>query len=756
MCKRRLLVVGLFIIAGPLQRSTAVAAGEDDYLPDRYGHVHGQPKAYTAVFAPLFAVYTFYVLTTYSAFLYRAVYLRDKSLVERSVFLLSAHTLSGTLVASSALVHGFMANFPCFIDMWMLSVGYIMWFATIILYMARYYVVVRWHKSIETEQRVNPVTPDNLVEYMTRLRVATQGVYWQNAADLDAVVGTDQLAVGAQIRDSQVGDAQIKVGRPSLIGRILSWRRRREEEIPGVSESDTKVSEQGREQPSFVAGVDEIALDVFPSDNERGDIVFGSGGLPQRAARMTSFARLVEKFNDKWTRRCRSNRFAAYVLLGVLVLSIGYMAILSSLFTRLKLGRIYYNCFNGPEYISQGVIAGMFNIIIFPAYVVVIWRYHDAYAIRNLMCASCVLGVVLWSMILVWRLNRRWGNIFISTYIIYVVQMALVYTCYAVIPLVKSIWFSYAQRRRIASGAGDNVEHGGSAHYDPDDLFQTTNDSAKREFLDDMQHADKHGEVKRFAALCFCSELVSFLDVFQAFKNCVYQDMLASVSRPVSSAQVGNSADLGGAISELQSSVSSTQSTNQSVVNGAGQSMYSGAARSMYNGTARSMYNGGTARSSESRAAASPRTSMVLGGKNLAQAIFNRDGLRSALRPKRKQRKQHNQVNRQEAADEHSQTSANLRSLTTGIAKTMAQAFPDQGIGGHTEFAESLREPLCALINTFVLPESPLALNVASNIVSAARSYLGGGAITYSTIDQVVGEAINLLYSNVYVRYHQP
>ncbi|KAJ2015554.1 hypothetical protein GGI14_004202, partial [Coemansia sp. S680] len=701
MCKRRLLVVGLFIIAGPLQRSTAVAAGEDDYLPDRYGHVHGQPKAYAAVFAPLFAIYIFYVLTTYSAFIYRAVYLRDKSLVERSVFLLSVHTLSGTLVASSALVHGFMANFPCFIDMWMLSVGYIMWFATIILYMARYYVVVRWHKSIETEQRVNPVTPDNLVEYMTRLRVATQGVYWQNAADLDAVVGTDQLAVGAQIRDSQVGDAQIRVGRPSLIGRILSWRRRREEEASGVSESDTKTSEQGREQPSFVAGVDEIALDVFPSDNERGDTVFGSDGLPRRAARMTSFARLVEKFNDKWTRRCRSNRFAAYVLLGVLVLSIGYMAILSSLFTRLKLGRIYYNCSNGPEYISQGIIAGIFNIIISPAYVVVIWRYHDAYAIRNLMCASCVLGVVLWSMILVWRLNRRWGNIFISAYIIYVVQMALTYTCYAVIPLVESIRFSYAQRRRIASGAGDNVEHGGSGHYDPDDLFQTANDSAKREFLDDMQHADKHGEVKRFAALCFCSELVSFLDVFQAFKNCVYQDMLASVSRPVSSAQVGNSADLGGAISELQSSVSSTQSTNQSVVNGAGQSMYSGAARSMYNGTARSMYNGGTARSSESRAAASPRTSMVLGGKNLAQAIFNRDGLRSALRPKRKQRKQHNQANRQEAADEHSQTSANLRSLTTGIAKTMAQAFPDQGIGGHTEFAESLREPLCALINTF-------------------------------------------------------
>ncbi|KAJ2742331.1 hypothetical protein GGI19_006832, partial [Coemansia pectinata] len=419
---------------------------------------------------------------------------------------------------------------------------------------------------------------------------------------------------------------------------------------------------------------------------------------------MTSFARRIERFNDKWTRRCRSNIFAAYILLGVLMVTIGYLALLSSLFTRLKLGRIYYNCFNGPEFIAQGVIAGMFNIIIYPAYVIIIWRYHDAYGIRNLMCVSCAMGIMLWGMILTWRLNRRWGNIFISTYVIYVAQMALVYTCYAVIPLVDSIRFSYAQRRRLASNLGEDVEHG-SAHYDPDDLFQTTNDSAKRAFLDDMQHADKHGEVKRFAALCFCSELVSFLDVFQAFKNCVYQDMLASVSRPVSSAQAGNSADFG-ARSELQSTAS-TQSTNQSVPSMA----------------ARSMYNGGTARSSESRAAAvSARTSVVLGRKNLAQAIFNRDGLRSVLRPKRKR---HNQTNRQEA-DESSQTGANLQSLTTGITKTMTQAFPDQGISGCTEFTESLREPLCALIDTFILPESPLALNVPGNIVSAARSYIGG------------------------------
>ncbi|KAJ2474722.1 hypothetical protein IWW47_006646, partial [Coemansia sp. RSA 2052] len=80
----------------------------------------------------------------------------------------------------------------------------------------------------------------------------------------------------------------------------------------------------------------------------------------------------------------------------------------------------------------------------------------------------------------------------------------------------------------------------------------------------------------------------------------------------------------------------------------------------------------------------------------------------------------------------------------------MEQAFPEQDIGGYTEFPESMREPLCALINTFILPESPLAINVNSSIVRAAREYLDGGAIAYAVVDQACREVIDLLYSNVY------
>ncbi|KAJ2484255.1 hypothetical protein IWW37_006176, partial [Coemansia sp. RSA 2050] len=337
----------------------------------------------------------------------------------------------------------------------------------------------------------------------------------------------------------------------------------------------------------------------------------------------------------------------------------------------------------GSEYIAQGVITGTFNVIIQPAYMVIIWNYHDAYGIRNLMCFSCAMGVVCWAGILTWHLNRNWSSIFISSYVGYIFQMVFVYTCHTVIPLINSIRFSYSQRarhqqrrrwqeqrrqeqrrqeRQMSSSLGPDAEHG-SAQHDPGDLFQAANDSVKQEFLDDMRNADKHGEVKRFAALCFCTELVSFLDVFQAFKNCVYQDMLASVSRPLSSARLADSADPG-AMAEPQSVANTTGST---------QSPSQSAARSINNYSK-------SVPSSESRAAASPRTSVAVGCSKLAQVIFNRDSLKSVLRPKRKAP---GQANRQDAG-ETPQTSANLQNLAAGIAKTMAQAFPDQGISGLT------------------------------------------------------------------------
>ncbi|KAJ2744548.1 hypothetical protein GGI20_002892, partial [Coemansia sp. BCRC 34301] len=590
-------------------KEEVITADGDIY--DSYGHLVSQSAAYTIVFATLFGVYIAYILVTFSAFVYRALYQRDKSLLERSVFLLSVCTFTGTIFVTSIMAHGFLANYPCYVDIWLLSFGYIMWATTIVLYMARYYVIVRFHKNIDTETRVNPVTPDNLVEYMMRLRLATHQVFWQNMPNL-----------GEPARESHLPIAAQSSGVPfSLIGRVLS--RRRQETATGAVLTESKAHLDNHRQPSsgptLESVADGVAQDISRQGSDQADNFASSGNLARQTVRTASITRRKKELKDKWTRRFQSDRFAASVLLVMLLVVVGYLALLSSLFTHLKLSRVYYNCFSGPGYIPQMVVTGVFNVIINPAYTIIVWSYRDAYGIRNLMIASCAMGVIFWAGAMTWRLNSQWGNLHLSASIVYITQMVFVYTCYVVIPLINSIRFSRA-RRQILSRSTHLVEQG-SVVANPDDLFQAADDSLRREFLDDMQSADKHEEVKSFAASCFCAELVSFLDVFQAFKNCVYKDMLAKISTQQLSVQLGSSANVE-AISELDSisTTMSTQNSNSSVPNWGVQSLYDEI----------------TTRSSESRAAASVRTSLVLGHKNLAHAIFNRDNFGSGRRAKRK------------------------------------------------------------------------------------------------------------------------
>ncbi|KAJ2583522.1 hypothetical protein GGH95_000954, partial [Coemansia sp. RSA 1836] len=471
-------------MAGPLQRSTVSAHSE---FSDRYGYLTSQPAAYKIVFASLFGAYVAYILVTFSAFVYRALYLRDKSLLERSVFLSSISVVAGTLFTSDVLVRGFLTNYPCFVEIWLLLSGYVMWAAAIVLYMARYYVIVRYHKRIEAETRVNPVTPDDLAEYMTRLRLATQQVFGQNTTDFDETASTTHPPVVAQSTGARF----------SLIERVLSWRR--QEAATDAVLTESKGCQQACPQPSSLgptleSAVDSIALVISPPDSGQVDLVFNAGDLPPQTANAASVARRKKELEEKWVRRLQSDRFAAYVLCGVFVALVGYSALLSSLFTRLKLGRLYYNCFRGAEYIPQLVITGVFNIIVSPAYMVVIWHYHDAYGIRNLMCIACAMGVIFWAAIIAWRLNPRWDNPHLSASAIYIAQMLFVYTCHVVIPLINSVRLSFA-RRRLASRSNQDVEQD-SALLDSNDLFQAAKDSLKREFLDDMQNAEKHEEVK--------------------------------------------------------------------------------------------------------------------------------------------------------------------------------------------------------------------------------------------------------------------
>ncbi|KAJ2642034.1 hypothetical protein GGF44_001851 [Coemansia sp. RSA 1694] len=99
--------------------------------------------------------------------------------------------------------------------------------------------------------------------------------------------------------------------------------------------------------------------------------------------------------------------------------------------------------------------------------------------------------------------------------------------------------------------------------------------------------------------------------------------------------------------------------------------------------------------------------------------------------------------------------SDNLASLSSSITATMTRAFPEYDISDDTLISERLRDVLKTIVRTFMLPESPLAINVPHAIVSSFRAYLLGSPATFGMVERVKEEVINLLYSNVYIRYRQ-
>ncbi|KAJ2100577.1 hypothetical protein GGI16_003669 [Coemansia sp. S142-1] len=99
--------------------------------------------------------------------------------------------------------------------------------------------------------------------------------------------------------------------------------------------------------------------------------------------------------------------------------------------------------------------------------------------------------------------------------------------------------------------------------------------------------------------------------------------------------------------------------------------------------------------------------------------------------------------------------SENLASLSSSISATMAHAFPEYSISDDTLISERLRCVLKTVVRTFMLPESPLAINVPHAVVCTFRDYLLGGPATFGMMEQVKEEVVNLLYSNVYIRYRQ-
>ncbi|KAJ2370667.1 hypothetical protein H4S01_000155 [Coemansia sp. RSA 2610] len=98
---------------------------------------------------------------------------------------------------------------------------------------------------------------------------------------------------------------------------------------------------------------------------------------------------------------------------------------------------------------------------------------------------------------------------------------------------------------------------------------------------------------------------------------------------------------------------------------------------------------------------------------------------------------------------------ADLVSLDVGIVETIGHAFPQYGASYSTPVPDSLRDKVNAVVNTFILPGSPWEINLSSRLVEQSQEFVGGSPMPCGLLDEIKNEVVDLLYSNVYIRYRQ-
>ncbi|KAJ2163207.1 hypothetical protein GGF46_000137, partial [Coemansia sp. RSA 552] len=301
----------------------------------------------------------------------------------------------------NAMLHGIIKNYPCFVDYWLGFFSYVMWIILFLMFMLRYYIVSRSQRLLAAQKRINPVTPDNLIEYLARLQRTACNAQWED------VPFADEAPVGA-------------------------------------------------------------------------------------------FASIL----------------------------IGALALMTALFRRLNLSHPRYNCFSGTIFLPITIISGIFNLVLGPAYVVLVWRYKDAYGIQHAMVVILAIGVASWIMTLVWRINTKWRGHHTSATIVYVFQLLFSHTYTVLLPTIKSIRF--ARKQREGHRSTEIMRENTMLHHTSVEGVAEANDT-KQSFIVAMQNEREHQRLVSFSEKCLCSELMLFLDVYLALKRCIYDEIRAEV-----------------------------------------------------------------------------------------------------------------------------------------------------------------------------------------------------------------------------------
>ncbi|KAJ1902444.1 hypothetical protein LPJ66_000055 [Kickxella alabastrina] len=536
-----------------------------------------------------------------------------------------------------------------------------MWHSTFTLLLARYYVVARSHYNMAKQARANMVTPDNLIEYLAQLQSKTHQALWSDPS-------AHRRASCAASESSHAG-------------------------------SGGRNYEQTIASNDIQSTLETTSINILVSTDSL-------PGTPVQQKEWSATRGFEMEPQSRLTRWLLSDLFYVAVICTVILLLVICLTLMSTLFTRLKLSNIYYNCFNGVEFLPHIVITGVFAIIIEPIYGVLIWRYQDAYGIRNSLFVALMLGVLFWSSALAWRLVGKLQVRHISAGTIFVGQIVFVHILFIMVPLVKSIKFSRMHKNSIQH-AENNSESGDVRLSDAS--LTIPRDTTRQAFLTAMQTPDDHEKIRHFAKSCFCTEMITFLDVYLAFKCCVFQDM--------QSRHAARDQEL---LENANSSVGISPAAPSIII-------------------------------AKSNIATDDA---ILHQQSPANRMSNPVSICSCDTPRTKNSGMPVHIWRQKLRKQRTaQDNANIHNPFIGIVDTMKQVYPDKSIDGSTMVVESLRPKLDAIISTFILPNSPLELNIDSHIIDASKSYIKGGQIPYDLIDQAKDQMVELLYSNVYIRF---
>ncbi|KAJ1864914.1 hypothetical protein LPJ78_003035 [Coemansia sp. RSA 989] len=809
--------------------------------PDIHREYLQSHQVYKIVFWTIFGVYTAYTGVTFSLYLYYVLRRQDKALKERSVYLTSLQTFFGYVFGINAIFHSAILDYPCYVDVWLIYGAYVPWMTTLALSMARYYTRKRTNIIFVNKTQQTPIDPSELDSYLTRLTALCmesttdfgEAMYFQQRRphSIDVSVRASEQS-SEQVREvalfpdisppSEEHTHQSEKKRHSSSSdenqqlsiqdfRFVVWQRRLSSSmfitwVIGASfvvqfvlmvfftifSRKMSLSKHyhncvrgwvfipitvvsglfnGLVYPVYIfvvwpfqdgygirtslvvgsalsVGFWAAAItwrlvkhdaDIFISGVATSSDAYTNPRIPPQPGDSSSQRTLETTRSSSrralWAKRVLSNRFYAVAMGLYSLFLVGVLALMTSLYSHLSLKHVHYNCFGGVVFVPLLAFSGIFNLIICPMYTFLIWNYEDAYGIQKTMTFSFVTGIFAWIATLVWRLNPRWANHQISPVVVYMIQFILAHTGFVTIPVIHSIRFRKMQQQ----GRNDTeIMHASSFLGGASESRFADSHASKQSFLIALKNSHEHHKLEKFAEQCLCAELISFLDVYLAFKLCVYCSIVSGETNQDNCNH--HCAGVDNSRSVVVPSIVITEADSTAAIPGQLEANYQAPLQQA------------EPLNSLSRQTSQQSKRMSRLRKHFSHALLS-------IRRSSSNSSQTTSITTDVTADEESITykraAEDLTSLDTGIVETIEHAFPQYGIAYSTPVPEELREKLVAIVKTFILPGAPWEINVSSRIIEASQEFANGGTMPCGALDDAKNEVIDLLYSNVYIRYQQ-